>query len=131
MIGLDTNVLLRYVVEDDKKQSAQVVRAFEKAVGEGDTFFISDIVVCEMVWVLGSAYKLSKDEILEVLAAVLEGDHFEFENHDRLLRAYRSYDQGNGDFADYVIGVLGQEVGCRITLTFDKSLRGDASFRLL
>ena len=131
MNGLDTNILVRYLVDDDQRQSELVSRIIEAGVEQGETFFISDVVVCELVWVLDSAYQFGKEDILLGLEAVLAGDAFEFANHDRLRRAYISYKEGSGDYADYLIGVFGSENGCDTTLTFDKSLKDHSEFSLL
>lgn len=87
--------------------------------------------MCESVWVLGSAYRFSKEQIVLALGAVLDSDTFAFEDHGRLRRAFLEFQSGSADFADYLIGVVGRVCGCESTLTFDRSLATSRSFTLI
>ena len=87
MIGLDTNVLVRYLVEDAVSQSRRATTLIEEAIARNDQLFISDIVMCEMVWVLSSAYRFSRTEIVDALAGLLRAKSVVFNSTDRLARS--------------------------------------------
>jgi len=128
MIGLDTNVLVRYLVEDDEPQCRRATKLIEEAVTHGEQLFISDIVMCETVWVLSSAYRFSRTEIVDVLAALLRAKSVVFTSTDRLARSLDAFRKGKGDFADYLIRELAQTVGADTVATFDKSLLKETGF---
>jgi predicted nucleic-acid-binding protein len=128
MIGLDTNVLVRYLVADDAAQYRTAARLIESGALEG--FFISDIVICELVWVLRDAYEASRQDIVGVLSEIFETPTFSFSDRDRLYRSLAKYVSQRGDFADYLIGLHATDAGCDTTLTFDKALKTDVDFRL-
>ncbi len=128
MIGLDTNVLIRYLTQDDEQQWQ---RATELIAGQQQCF-IANIVLCEMVWVLrGNPYKFDKDEILDTLEAMLQSAIFEFENRSLVYQALQRAKQGRGDFSDYLIGAIARQVGCKETATFDRKLQGEKGFNYL
>lgn len=128
MIGLDTNVLIRYLTRDDEHQWQQAVELIK---GEKQCF-IANIVLCEMVWVLrGNPYKFGKNEILNTLEAMLQSAIFEFENRSVVYQAFQRAKQGRGDFSDYLIGAIGRQVGCNETATFDRKLKGEKGFNYL
>lgn len=128
MIGLDTNVLIRYLTQDDEQQWQ---RATELISGQQQCF-IANIVLCEMVWVLrGNPYKFDKDEILDTLEAMLQSAIFEFENRSLVYQALQRAKQGRGDFSDYLIGAIARQVGCKETATFDRKLQGEKGFNYL
>ena len=128
MIGLDTNVLARYLIADDASQYRTAARLIESEVLQG--FFISDIVVCELVWVLRDAYEASRQDIVDVLSDIFGTPAFFFADRDRLYRSLARYASHRGDFADYLIGLHATDAGCHTTLTFDKALKTEAGFRL-
>ena len=131
MIGLDTNVLLRYLTQDDPQQASVATRAIQDGANTGETFFISSPVLCELVWVLDAAYGHDRDEIAEILEQVLRTRQFVFEDKDLLWQALSDYREQRGDFSDYLIGRRGREAGCDRTLTFDRKLRGSPHFSVL
>jgi predicted nucleic-acid-binding protein len=128
MIGLDTNVLVRFLVEDDPRQSKAAAALIEEAVSAGDDLFLSDIVLCETVWVLGSAYESSRDQIVETLTGLLRARNLAFESTDRLFRALDAYARGKGDFADYLIREHARSAGCDTVMTFDRPLLKEPGF---
>lgn len=128
MIGLDTNVLVRYLVADDAAQYRTAARLIESEARQG--FFISDIVVCELVWVLRDAYEASREDIVDVFSEIFETRTFSFSDRDRLYRALAKYASQRGDFSDYLIGLHAADAGCDTTLTFDRALKTDADFEL-
>lgn len=128
MIGLDTNVLVRYFTRDQEQQWQQAVNLIE---GEQQCF-IANIVLCELVWVLrGNPYQFNKDEILQTLEIMLQCATFEFENRSAVYQALQRTKQGSGDFSDYLIGAITRQLGCQATATFDKKLKGEKGFNLL
>jgi predicted nucleic-acid-binding protein len=128
MIGLDTNVLVRYLVQDDPEQGAAASRAIRAAVERQEPLFLCGIVLCEAVWVLETAYGHDREAIAPVLDRILLSDGFEVERRDEVGAALRAYGAGRGDFADYLIGHVNAARGCARTLTFDRVLHGIAGF---
>ena len=124
MIGLDTNILVRYLVQDDEKQSALVTNIIEESVDKnGDDegfFFINHLVLCELIWVLQRAYKVSKKQTIEIIEQLLHTSQFTCQSPDITWKALKSYKSGSADFADYMTSTINQDQGCEHTLSFDK-----------
>lgn len=131
MEGLDTNVLVRYLVRDDKKQAERAGAYIRKAAASGEGCFINGIVLCELVWVLESAYEYKKETIADVLDRILATKQFEIERKDITRQAVRDYREGRGDLADYLIGRINQAQGCEATATFDRALKNEKAFIVL
>jgi len=131
MIGLDTNILVRYLTQDDPDQSRKATHEIEKGLSMGDMFFIADIVMCELVWVLETAYGYDWQEIVQVLDRILRTKQFQFENKDLLWQSLADYQRKKGDFADHLIGRASHKAGCLETLTFDAGLKNNPIFRVL
>ncbi|MFV1980524.1 MAG: PIN domain-containing protein [Rhodothermia bacterium] len=93
--------------------------------------FLSGVVLCELVWVLESAYGYERSEVTDVVERVLRTTQFDFDHKDQLWQAWQDYRTGKGDFSDYLIGRLGHAAGCGETLTFDRALERSPLFRLL
>jgi predicted nucleic-acid-binding protein len=128
MIGLDTNLLVRYLTKDDERQWQQAVSIIQ----QNQPCFITNIVLCELVWVLkGAKYGFRKDEIINVLEAILHSAAFEFENRSTIDQALQRYKQGKADFSDYLIGAVARQVGCTETISFDGQLKGERGFQCL
>ena len=127
MIGLDTNVLLRYLVRDDPAQASRADRELER----GERFLIDAIVLCELVWVLETGYGFSRMEIVSVLERILATAQFEIEAKDVALAALHDFRGSGADFADCLIGRRNRAAGAGETVTFDRDLRGLAGFRVL
>lgn len=128
MIGLDTNILVRYLTKDDEQQWQQAVTLIQ----ENQPGFIANIVLCELVWVLrGGNYGFSKDEIIHTLEAMLHSTAFEFESRSTVDQALQRYKQGRADFSDYLIGAIARQAGCTETVSFDSKLKGEKGFRCL
>lgn len=120
MNGIDTNVLVRYIVQDDEEQTQLAAHFLEKVCSNASPAFISGIVLCELVWVLESAYEYSREEISDVLACILKVQQFHLHEPDVLWRSLRGYAQEGADFADHYIMHLNHQYGCDTTFTFDK-----------
>lgn len=126
MKGLDTNVLVRYLVQDDPEQSRTAVRCIES-----DTCFINAIVLCELVWVLEAAYRYPKDIIAATLEKILQTGDFEIEDRDTAWQALADYRSTKADFADCLIAHRNIAAGCEETATFDKRVKGARGFRMI
>ncbi len=128
MIALDTNVVVRFLVEDDKAQSTKAAKLIKRAMSQNKKLFISDIVLCESVWVLKRLYKLKKEPIISVLRHLLRAGHLAFVDEDRVARALDSFEEGKGDFADYMIAEHASSAGFEQVATFDKNLLKEDRF---
>jgi predicted nucleic-acid-binding protein len=131
MIGIDTNVLVRYLVEDDKAQVERVHRVLSAARTRGEPVYISLIVLCETYWVLRSVLDRPRAAILDALESLLAVDVFQVEEQDAVRGALESARKEKGDFADHFIGRLHLTRGCRYTATFDRALRAAPGFTAL
>lgn len=121
MIGIDTNILVRYLVADDPVQSPLAANLFEFRLTEENPGFICIVVMVETVWVLDRAYGLADDEIAAALERILQADTLVVENEQEVFTAMIALKEGGGSFADALIGALGARAGCAHTLTFDKT----------
>jgi predicted nucleic-acid-binding protein len=129
VIALDTNVLVRFLVEDDEIQTAKATSLFEQAIADGTALFISDVVLCETVWVLTSRYGFSRTEVAAVLRRLLDADHLSFPAPSQHARALAAFSAGKGDFADYVIREHSLAAGCTAVATFDQALLKETGYR--
>jgi predicted nucleic-acid-binding protein len=126
--GLDTNVVIRYVTADDAAQFRRADAVFAAAAASGDKLFINAIVMCELVWVLRSAYRESRERIVPVIEALLETPEVVIEDADLARRALVDWQGGEGDFTDCFIARRNERFGCATTLSFDKGLAKSALF---
>ncbi len=131
MIGIDTNVLVRYLTQDDPAQARKATHVIETAAEQGELLYITSIVLCELIWVLEDAYGYHRHDMQTVLERILRTAQFRFDNKEHLWQALHDYRAGRADFSDYLIGRLGTHAGCQETVTFDKALRASPHFRLL
>ena len=122
MIGIDTNVLVRYLVQDDPEQSAQSTLLIEQECNLSSPGYLSNIVLCELVWVLTGAYKYDKNLVIEVMEQILVTAEFLVENENVVRKAINDYKIGSADFSDYLIVNNNQQSGCTKTYTFNKKL---------
>ncbi len=124
MIGLDTNVLVRYLAQDDPVQSPKATELIERRLTEEDPGFIGVVAMAETVWVLERAYGLTDGEIAAAVERTLQADVLVVESEQEIFTAMIALREGRGSFADALIGALGDKAGCSKTLTFDhKALR--------
>ena len=131
MKAVDTNVLVRYLVQDDPRQGKRAADFIEAAGTGEEQILIGNIVLCEMVWVLESAYGYSKPEIADAIEKILQAGAFRFESKDIVRAALGDYRASKADFADCLIGKIHQALGCETTVTFDSALRKLQTFQLL
>jgi predicted nucleic-acid-binding protein len=120
MIGLDTNVLLRYLVQDDAVQSPRATEIITRRLTEEEPGFVCLVTILEMVWVLKSLYKRSPQQIADDIEMVLAADSLEVQNEQEVYQAVIALRNGAGAFEDALIGSLGISRGCSATLTFDE-----------
>jgi predicted nucleic-acid-binding protein len=131
VIGLDTNVLVRYVVKDDAEQLSRVRRLLDDVAQTGDRIYVDDIILCELVWVLRSIYRWNRVAIAQALEEILGIWVLVFADPERFSAATGEYRDGPGDFADYLIGRRNAAPRCEHTVTFDRDLAAHPSFVVL
>ncbi len=130
MIGLDTNVLVRYLAQDDVRQAAQANEVMESLSAQAPGF-ISIVALIETVWVLGDLYARKREDIAALLEVLLETEGLVLQMAPLVRQVLREYGSGRADFADHLIACLGAAEGCQSTLTFDKTAARDAGMRLV
>ena len=130
MIGLDTNILIRYLTQDDPVQSAQAAEILERRLTPRNLGFISIVVMVEMVWVLDRAYRLTSQQIATTVERLLQVEVLTIENEQQVFTAMLALKHGRGSFADALIAELGVRAGCSRTLTFDKKAARGVGFEL-
>ena len=124
MIGLDTNVLVRYLTQDDPSQARAATELIEWRLSEQDPGFISVVAMVETAWVLERSYRLRGADIAAVIERLLQAAELIVEDEQEVFTAMVALKEGRGSFADALIGVFGQRAGCTFTATFDrKALR--------
>lgn len=131
MIALDTNVLVRLLVEDDADQFTKATAVLERAADAEEPCFISDAVLCETAWVLASRYGAGRAEILAAMSELVADGRYAFDAPQALTEALRAFEDGRADFSDYLIGTSARRRGARTTYTFDRKLEKDEGFTLL
>ena len=130
MIGLDTNVLVRYLTQDDPVQSLKATEIIERRLTPRNPGFLSIVTMAETVWVLERAYGLTAQEIAAAVERILQVEVLVVENEQKVFAAMVALKQGQGAFADALIAELGARAGCIHTLTFDKKALRLPAFRL-
>lgn len=130
MIGVDTNVLVRYLTQDDPTQTPSAV-TMVRSFTPDEPGFISLVVAAELVWVLETGYDFARREITEVLDTLLRSKELVIERADIVSRAVSLFASGNADFADYLIEQSGNAAGCMYTVTFDQQAAISAGMKLL
>ena len=131
MIGLDTNILVRYLTQDDPVQSAKACEIIERRLSEDRPGYLSVVVLAETVWVLDRAYGFDAAEIAAAIERILQIDVLEVESEQEVFTAMVSLKEGDGEFADALIGALCVTAGCSHTLTFDRKAARLAAFSLV
>ena len=131
MIGLDTNVLVRYLAQDDAIQARQATQIIERQLTEERPGFISLVTMVETVWVLDRVYGLSNQEIAAAVERILQADTLLVQNEQEAFTAMIALKTGAGSFSDALIGALGEWAGCTVTLTFDRKVKRLKQFQLL
>ncbi len=120
MIGLDTNVVARYIVQDDAEQALAATRLIEGQCTERSPGHISVLVLAELVWVLASAYGYADSDVSRVILQLLRTTEFNIEDGDAVWAALRESEAGTAGFVDYLIAQRNRAAGCASTYTFDR-----------
>lgn len=122
MIGLDTNILVRYLTQDEPLQAELANKMINQSVKQGDLIWVGQIVLSETIWVLERAYKIEKEEMINVLHMLLQTQELIFENHDIVWQALQDYKESKSvGFVDCLIGRQNISHDCVFTYTFDKN----------
>ena len=131
MIGLDTNVLVRYLIQDDPAQALLATKLIEENCSKHSPGRLSLVVLCELAWVLSGAYRYPKKTIVDALAQLLITSELEVENEQVARLSLDAYKEGAADYADYVIGFSNKTSGCVVTYTFDQKFADSRIAKLL
>lgn len=130
MIGLDTNVLVRYIMQDDPQQSPKANRLIE-SLSADQPGYIPMVSVVELYWVLTSCYGLTRPQVEQALDLILRSKQLVVERADQVMRALRVFGQGQADLADCLIERAASGAGCTDTMTFDVGASKHAGMKLL
>ena len=122
MIAFDTNYVVRLLIQDDPDQCAEVSATMRMEAENGRDIILYDVVLCETLWVLCSAYDADRQDLITALKVLKDEPVFTFENPDRIDAAFARFETGKADFADYLILEIGNQCGHELK-TFDKKLK--------
>ena len=128
MLGIDTNVLVRYLVRDDQSQFQRARRLIHREVNTGEPVLVSLLVLLEMEWVLRSRYELAKPDIVAVFSSLLQTVELALEDEPSVEHAIYSWKNSLAEFADCLIDARNRRLGCRATATFDRKALKLAGF---
>ena len=131
MIGLDTNILIRYLTQDDPVQAAKAREILERRLTRKNLGFVTVVAMVETVWVLDRAYNLTAQEIAAAVERLLQVEVLAIENEQEVFTAMIALKQGRSSFADALIAELGARAGCTRTLTFDQKAVRHPGFELV
>jgi len=119
MLGIDTNVLVRFLVRDDETQFEKARKLIRREVAAGRSVFVNQLVLMETEWVLRSRYAVAKNKIIEAISGLLNATDVQFEDEPAIEEALFMWKDSSADFADCLIGAKNRRLGCRSTATFD------------
>jgi predicted nucleic-acid-binding protein len=119
MLGVDTNLLVRYLIRDDQLQYEKARRLIDREVAKGEPVLVSLLVLLETEWVLRSRYELAKTDLVTAFSALLDTSDLAFEDEPSVENAVYSWKNSAADFADCLIEARNRRLGCRATATFD------------
>ena len=119
MLGIDTNVLVRFLVQDDEAQFEKARKLIKREVAAGRRVFVNQLVLMETEWVLRSRYAVPKNQIVEAISGLLDATDVQFEDEPAIEEALFMWKDTAADFADCLIGAKNRRLGCRATATFD------------
>jgi predicted nucleic-acid-binding protein len=129
--GLDTNVLVRYIVQDDPVQSKTASDFIERKLSKDNYGVINYLVLCELVWVLAKCYKAQKENITKVIEQILRTEQFKVQDSQLVWLTLDDFKKGAADFSDYLVARLNQWHECETTITFDQRAGKSRQFQLL
>ena len=119
MLGIDTNVLVRFLVRDDEAQFEKARKLIKREITAGRRVFVSQLVLLETEWVLRSRYSLPKHQIVAAISGFLDTADVQVEDEPAIEEALYLWKDAAADFADCLIGTNNRRLGCRATATFD------------
>lgn len=119
MIGLDTNVLVRFLVGDDPAMAERAERAIRERCSAEQPGYINHIVLCELAWVLERAYDYRRADVANVLVALCRATDFRVQDVKIVREAIGMFAEAHADFADLLLGLTNRASGCDATITFD------------
>ena len=131
MKALDTNVIVRFLINDDRTQGRKARILFENAESTGERYFVGTPVLLETIWVLSAVYDLARDDVLQAIELLSQIPILEFERHETVLELVRLGGTTSADLPDLLIGLSCRAAGCESTLTFDKGLGPTGLFERL
>ena len=131
MKALDTNVIIRYLVQDDPAQSALATDYIEKKCSSESPCFIGQITLCEIAWVLESNYEQDRKSIAHVIEHLLQVAQLEVMESHIVWKALADFKASNADFADHLIARVNESRGCESTVTLDKKAAKQVGFELI
>jgi predicted nucleic-acid-binding protein len=131
MIGVDTNIVLRYLLADDDQQHRLAVQLIDQTCSPDDPALVSGVVLVEIAWFLSRQLRLPRAKIVDHITALLDNTHLLIANSVSALLAVIAYRDGRADFADYFIAALNREHGVDRTFTFDQDASRDGALVLL
>lgn len=120
MIGIDTNVLVRYIAQDDAAQSSRATKFIENECSAPVPGYIGLVVLVEVVWVSESCYGATREEIAEIVRRLLSIKQLVVQDAETAWKALRLFESGKADFADCLIERTANAAGCERVMTFDK-----------
>jgi predicted nucleic-acid-binding protein len=120
MIGIDTNVLLRYIAQDDVAQSRRAATLIEKECSADKPGYVGLVVLVEVVWVSESIYRATKLEVTEIVRRVLSIKQLVVQDAETAWKALRLFEANNVDFSDCLVACSAVAAGCGSIMTFDK-----------
>ena len=121
MIGIDTNVLVRYISQDDATQSARATRLLEQECSPATPGFIGLVVLLELVWISESCFGASRSEIVGIVRRILRTRQLVVQEAETAWKALRLFESGKADFADCLVERVASAAGCTVVMTFDKA----------
>jgi predicted nucleic-acid-binding protein len=130
MIGLDANILVRYLILDDPSQAERAHDILEKQLSPSEPGYISLVAMAETVWVLDSVYGIGREDLARTIDRLLASENLSIQNEREVYLAMVMLESGVASFSDALIGALGAWAGCSETLTFDRKAARLPSFRL-
>ena len=130
MRGVDTNVLVRFLVRDDPEQARKATEFLVAQCSAEDPGLVNHIVLCELVWVLGNSYAYPREAVVRALDGILEAVQLSIPDRSDVRLAIIEFQEG-ADFADALIGLVNLRLGCRATVTFDRRAAKRAHFQRL
>jgi predicted nucleic-acid-binding protein len=131
VIGLDTNVIVRYLAQDDVRQAAIASRLIEGSLSAEARGFVSIVTLAEIVWVMSSNYRAARAAVADIVEGLLTAPQLAIEKADVIWRALRAFRESKADFSDAVIVELGRDAGCTKTVTFDRHAAAHPGFETL